>query len=221
MSVRIVLADDHPIVRNGVRACLGKDREMEIIAEARDGLDAVRVARQQRPDLVLMDVSMPGLNGIEATRRITAEQPGVKVLCLSMHANEKFVTAALDAGASGYLLKDRTVDELVDAVRTVMAGQTYFCRVVARAVQGARAAGADAVAAATHSPLTQREREVLQLIAEGLTNKDIAVRLHVSVKTVSAHRQNIMDKLGIHNVAGLTRYAIAQGLTFVEAGRPR
>jgi DNA-binding NarL/FixJ family response regulator len=216
MSVRILLADDHGIVRDGIRISLENHSDLEVVAEVDDGFKAVEAVRRIKPDLVVMDVSMPGMNGIEATRQITAEDPAAKVLCLSMHMNRRFMTAALEAGAAGYLLKDRALEELVEAIRTVMAGRVYLCQMVASTVAEARVAGVVEPRPLNSPTLTAREREVLQLVAEGLSGRQIAMKLHVSLKTISAHRQHIMDKLGIHNAAGLTRYAIEHGLTSVD-----
>ncbi|NIM02504.1 MAG: response regulator [Acidobacteria bacterium] len=208
MSVRIALADDHAILLDGVRSALEK-AGLRVIGTVRDGRDAVNLAREQRPDVILMDVSMPGMNGIEATRRITKGTPDVRVLCLSMHDELQFVTAALDAGASGYVLKEQGVQELVEAIRAVMKGHTYLGPGIRDKVSRANTGV---------SELTNREREVLQLVAEGYTNVEIATRLGVSAKTVSTHRQSVMDKLDIHNVAGLTRYAVRHGLASSEYG---
>jgi len=212
MALRIALADDHGIVLGGIRSAL-EQAGFRVIGEVRDGRDAVKLAREQSPDLVLMDISMPGMNGIEATRRIAAEAPRVKVLCLSMHAERQLVTAALEAGASGYLLKELPVVELLEAIRKVMSGQIYLCPGIGDKVAPADTAGTSEAGAWKCSTLTTREREILQLIAEGQSNVEIAARLHVSPKTVSTHRQSIMDKLNIHNAVGLTRYAIRHGLT--------
>jgi DNA-binding NarL/FixJ family response regulator len=216
MSVRILLADDHGIVRDGIRISLENHSDLEVVAEVDDGFKAVEAVRRIKPDLVVMDVSMPGMNGIEATRQITAEDPAAKVLCLSMHMNRRFMTAALEAGAAGYLLKDRALEELVEAIRTVMAGRVYLCQMVASTVAEARVAGVFEPRPLNSPTLTAREREVLQLVAEGLSGRQIASKLHVSLKTVSTHRQHIMDKLEIHNAAGLTKYAIEHGLTSVD-----
>ena len=184
--------------------------------EVRDGRDAVKLALEQSPDLVLMDMSMPGMIGIEATRRITMERPRVKVLCLSLHAEWHFVQAALDAGASGYLLKEMTVADLLKAIRTVMRGQIYLSPGIEDKIARAHPVAPSGARAWRGSALTCREREILQLIAEAFTNLEIAERLHVSSKTVSTHRQKIMDKLNIHNAVGLTKYAIRHGLTSAE-----
>lgn len=216
MGIRIVLADDHVIFLAGLRALLRAQPAMEVVGEARSGTDAVRVARDTGPDVVLMDVSMPGMNGVEATRQIVAGRPETRVLCLSMHADERFVAAVLQAGAAGYLHKDCDVQELVGAIRAVAAGRGYLSSSVAGLViRGYTAHGPD-TGSSTYSLLSDREREVLQLIAEGRPTKEIAARLHLSPKTVATHREHVMHKLEIHSVAGLTKYAVRHGLTTVE-----
>jgi DNA-binding NarL/FixJ family response regulator len=214
MAIRVVLADDHPIFRAGLRSVLATQADVEILAEVEDGLGAVEAAREKKPDVVVIDVSMPGMNGLEATRRITAEGPGVKVLCLSMHSDRRLVDAALRSGAHAYLLKECAREELVTAIRAVLAGQIYVSPGLADAVlTGYRAEGGERSALLL---LTSREREVLQLLAEGHTTRDIAARLHVSVKTVGTHREHLMQKLGIHTLSGLTKFAIREGLTSSE-----
>lgn len=212
MNIGIVLADDHVMFMSGLRALLEKQRDLEVIAEVRDGREAVKVAREKKPDLVIMDVSMPGMNGIEATRQITGELAGVKILCLSMHANEQFVGDAFEGGASGYLLKESAFEEMLTAIRAVMANQRYLSPAVAGPViEGYRALRSGH--SSSLSRLTGREREVLQLVAEGRSTKDIAGRLHLSIKTIDTHRRRIMEKLSVHSIAGLTKYAIRYGLT--------
>ncbi len=214
MSVRIVLADDHIIVREGLRSLLNQQTDMEIVAEAVDGEEAVQIAGEHQPDVIVMDASMPNLNGIEATRRIRAQWPKVHVICLSMHSDSGFVSAMLKAGASGYLLKDCATEELVRAVHTVLAGQVYLSpgigRVIADQFKGDK--GPDGTPS-VFSILTDRERAVLQLLAEGFSTKEISERLKLSTKTVASHREHIMKKLGITSIAGLTKYAIQEGLT--------
>ena len=216
MSIRILLADDHEIVLNGLRALLEQQPSMEVIEEVKDGREAVQITFEQMPDLVVMDVAMPGMNGIEATRRITKKHPEVKVLCLSMHSDKRFVLAALEAGASGYLLKECALEELIRAIRIVEANRIYLSPAVAGVVVDAYKNVRAAPKTSALSLLTAREREVLQLLAEGYSTKDIADRLFVSVKTVSTHREHVMDKLDIHSIAGLTKYAIREGLTSAD-----
>lgn len=213
MSPRILLADDHGIVLDGIDAILAKEPEFEVIGKVTDGSQAVRLAREKVPDIVVMDATMPDVSGIEAARLITAERPAVKVLFLSMHTERGFVMAALEAGASGYVLKDGAKKELLHAIRTVMQGQVYLSPGVAGVVvEAARAKTGTGVSPAI-ALLTEREREVLQLLAQGETTKEIAHRLHLSVKTVGTHRQRLLDKLNVRSIAALTKLAIREGLT--------
>ena len=212
MPVRIVVADDHRIVREGLRHLLEKRTDFKVVAEASDGEAAVRLARELAPDLVIVDLSMPRLNGIEATRRIVAERPGARVLVLSMHSDRRFVIESLKAGAAGYLLKDSAFDELARAIEAVMARGAFLSPEITEMVVRDYVARAG-VGEAAFSVLSPREREVLQLMAEGVSTKAIASRLEVSVKTVESYRQQIMEKLDLHSVAELTKYAIREGLT--------
>jgi DNA-binding NarL/FixJ family response regulator len=212
MPLRLVLADDHPIFRAGVRSLLNTQPDIEIVAEAEDGADAVEAARQHKPDVVLIDVSMPGMNGLEATRRITAEARRIKLLCLSIHTDSRFVKAAFRSGARGYLLKECALDDLVAAIHAVTAGQIYVSRGLADAVME----GFGAAESSVLDSLTPREREVLQLLAEGHPAAAIASRLKVSIKTVGTHREHLMQKLGTHSLAGLTKFAIREGVTLLE-----
>ena len=213
MNIRVVLADDHVIVRDGLRSLLEQQSNIKIVAEAADGLEAVKVADETRPDVVIMDASMPTLNGMEATRRIRAQRPEVRVMCLSMHCESRFVSAMLEAGASAYLLKDCASEELVRAIHTVLAGQIYLSPGIGQVVADHFKTGGDAAGTSAFSILTEKERAVLQLLAEGHTTREIGERLTLSAKTVATHREHIMEKLGIRSIAGLTRYAIQQGLT--------
>lgn len=220
MSIRVLLADDHGLFREGLRALLEQQIDIEVVAEVNDGRAAVKAALKCMPDVAVMDVSMPGMNGVEATRQIKTAQRGTKVICLSMHADAPFVTAALEAGASGYLLKECALAELVRAIHAVRANQSYLSPVITELIvlgYTTRRAGGEAPAT---GPLTRREREILQLIAEGHGTRDIAGRLCVSVKTVGTHREHLMDKLNIHSIAGLTKYAIRTGVTTVDEDRP-
>jgi DNA-binding NarL/FixJ family response regulator len=214
MSLRLVLADDHPIFREGVRSLLCSQPGVEVVAEVEDGVAAVEAALTEKPDVVVIDVSMPGMNGLDATLRIRAEAPEVKVLCLSMHSDRRFVDAALRSGARGYLLKECALEELVSAVHAVVAGQIYVSPRLGDAVlAGYRAEGS---ALSALDVLTPREREVLQLLSEGHSAQEIAARLYVSVKTVGTHREHLMQKLGTRSLAGLTKFAIREGLTSSE-----
>ncbi len=214
MSLRILIADDHKIVRDGLKSLLGTLAGLAVVGEAEDGHQALRLARELEPDLVIMDVTMAGLNGVEATRQLTALLPGVKVIALSMHSDPRYVVGMLKAGASGYLIKDCAFEELAKAVEAVMAGRTYLCPEVAEVV----VKGFINVLERSPDPdqsevLTPREREVLQMLAEGASARAIAERLHVSVKTVEAHRRNIMQKLGLHSLPELTKFALREGIT--------
>ena len=215
MSIKVLLADDHRIMREALRSIIEKESDMKVVGEAADGRTAVRLSRELFPDVVIMDITMPELNGVEATNQILSEDPSVKVLALSMHSDEHFVAGMLKAGGSGYLLKDCAGEELVQAIRSVISGKDYLSPKIAGIVIESyrRALPKDKPSKAPE--LTAREREVLQLVAEDETSKRIAGQLYVSKKTIDAHRLKIMDKLGIDNVAGLTKYAIQKGITFL------
>ncbi len=212
MAIRILLADDHKIVRQGLRTLLQKEPDMEVVAEAEDGRASLKLAQELAPHVVIMDVGMPDLNGIEATRQVLAESPNIKVIALSMHSDRRFVVNMLKAGASGYLLKDSAFEELASAIRAVMTNKTYLSPGVSDVVIKDYIAGPKPDNSA-FSVLTAREREVLQLMAEGRSTKQIADRLIVSIKTIETHRQQIMSKLDMHSVAELTKYAIREGLS--------
>jgi DNA-binding NarL/FixJ family response regulator len=216
MTIRILIADDHQIVRQGLRNLLEKEPDMRVVAEADDGRATVRMVREISPDVVIMDVAMPDLNGIEATRQIVAEFPKIKVIALSMYADQRFVLNMLKAGASGYLLKDCAFEELTRAIRLVMSHKTYLSSGVTDIVVKDYTSGNNSGQPSVFSTLSPREREVLQLMAEGKSTSQIADLLHVSVKTIETHRQQVMHKLNIHSVAELTKYALREGLTFLE-----
>lgn len=207
-KIRILLADDHSVVRQGFRLILNAEKDMEVIGEASTGREAVEKAEDLKPDIVVMDVAMPELNGIEATRRINQNQPRTRVLALSMHKDSVYVREILRAGARGYLLKDAIDSDLVNAVRHVAGGAGYISPAVADAVlDDYRKHVTDPI-----DLLSSREREVLQLIAEGKTNKDVATMLNLSVHTVDAHRGRIMEKLNLHSTGELVRFAMRNGL---------
>ena len=216
MSIKILLADDHKITRQGLRSLLEDQPDMEVVAEAEQGRAAARLAEELKPDVIIMDVSMPDLNGIEATKQVLDGAPNIKIIALSMHSDTLFVSEMLKGGASGYMLKDCAFEELARAIREVVDGRTYLSPSISGVVvddylhrlSKAEAPGSDA--------LTDREREVLQLIAEGKSTKQIALKLHVSVKTIETHRRQIMNKLNIHSVAELTKYAVRKGLTSLD-----
>ncbi len=213
MPVSILVADDHKIFREGLRALIDRQKGMRVVAEAEDGRRAVRLAEELAPDVVVMDVSMPQLNGFEATRQIVERVSGVRVLALSMHSEEHYVGEMLSAGASGYLLKDCAFEELADAIETVMSGRVYLSPdITARVVEDyVRQYGAPS--SASPSRLTGREREVVQLLAEGRAVKEIADLLNLSAKTVETHKSRIMKKLSLASIAELTKWAIRAGLT--------
>jgi DNA-binding NarL/FixJ family response regulator len=216
MGYRILLADDHKILLDGLRSLLEAEPDMEVVGQMCDGGEAVDAARRLRPDLVVVDIAMAGMNGIEATRRIKAHDATIKVLCLSMSAASMHVEAMLQAGVSGYLLKEDAAEDFVQAVRAVMGGGSFFStRVASSLADLVRGAGSSADTSAFEQ-LTSREREVLQLLAEGLSSREIAERLFISVRTVGSHRESVKQKLDIHTVAGLTRYAIRKGLSALE-----
>jgi DNA-binding NarL/FixJ family response regulator len=214
MSIRIILTDDHQIVRDGLRSLIGKEDDMEVVAEAADGRTAVRLAIELSPHVILMDIAMPGMNGIEATRQITAAAPQIKVIALSMHADKRYIMEMLKAGASGYLLKDSSAfEELACAIRTALDNKTYLSPSVSEIVISDYVQQLKKSDGSVFSVLSVREREALQLLAEGNSTAQIANRLHLSVKTIETYRQHIMEKLNIRSVAELTKYAIREGLT--------
>jgi len=213
MPIRILLADDHTVVRDGLRALLEKQPDLAVVAEAADGRDSVRLAEEHAPDVVIMDIAMPNMNGIEATRRIAASCPKTAVVILSMHQDESYVLRSLKAGAKGYLLKDSLRSDVIDAIRSVAQGRSFLTRKVSRMLQEdyvrqLERRGLDD----SYDLLTDREREVLQLIAEGRTNKEAAGILNVSLTTVETHRTHILQKLGLHSVPELILYAVRKGI---------
>ena len=215
MKTRILLVDDHKILRDGICSLVKGYNDMQVVGEAADGRTAIRLVKELSPDVVIMDISMPDLNGIDATRKITADYPKVKVIALSMHYDRQFVSEIFRAGASGYLIKDSAFDELEHAVRVVMDGKTYINPQIASLVVESLVTQLPSASHKAFSLLTEREREVLQLISEGKSTKQIAAELSVSAKTVESHRRQVMGKLNIRNVAELTKYAIREGLTSV------
>jgi len=216
MSIKIILADDHAVLRHGLSKSFQTEKDMEVIAQAKDGRQTVELAKELIPDVVIMDIGMPDLNGIEATRQITQERPKVKVIALSMHSSKNFIIEMFKAGASGYLLKDCEFDELVNAIRVVIDNKTYISPAISDVVVENYMRQFPENKDSAFSILSKREREVLQLLTEGKTTKQIAKRLHISAKTVEVHRLNIMSKLKIDSIAQLTKYAIQEGLTQPE-----
>lgn len=216
MSITVLLADDHHIVRQGIRSLLEKAQDISVVGEAVDGRETVALAKQLNPDVVVMDISMPNMNGMEATRQICLEDPTIKVIALSVHSDDPFVSGMLMAGASGYLLKDCVLDELVEAIRTVAHDRLYLSsRITRNVVQEYRQMKSREWDSVFNS-LTAREREVLQLIAEGKSTKEVGQVLFVSEKTVATHKQHIMEKLGKSRIADLVKIAIREGLIHLE-----
>jgi DNA-binding NarL/FixJ family response regulator len=214
-AVRILLADDHALVRAGIRSLIEGIDGLEIVAEASNGREAVELAAQHRPDVVVMDISMSEMNGIEAGAQIRAAVPGTKVLILSMHVSEEFVQRAVGSGVSGYLVKDSVPMELRMAIEAVVRGEIYLSPRISRHVVGMRRP-ASADTGRSLDALTARQREVLQMIAEGKATKEMAFLMKVSVKTIESHRAAVMDKLGIHDLAGLVIYAVRRGLVSID-----
>jgi DNA-binding NarL/FixJ family response regulator len=213
MPLNILLADDHAIVRAGLRALMEQEEDLTVVAEAGTGVRALELARELRPEVIVMDITMPDMNGIDATRLITRELPQVRVLALSMESDRRFVVEALRAGASGYLLKDALFAELATAVRSVAADQTYLGARISEIIIKDYLQRIPTDADASSEMLTPHEREVLQLIADGMNSKEIAYAFDVSVKTVENQRHTLMKKLGLYSIAKLTKYAVREGLT--------
>ena len=213
MTTKIIIADDHKIIREGLKALLEKEEKFEVVAEAQNGLATVRLAQKLKPDIVIMDIGMPDMNGIEATREIVSANKNIKVVALSMHSDRRFVLQMLQAGASGYLLKESAFEELVMSLEAVASGQQYLSPKVTDVVIKEYLHSTGKNEGTVFKMLSAREREVLQLLAEGKSTKQIAAALNVSVKTVETHRQQVMEKLDIHSIAELTKYAIQEGIT--------
>ena len=218
-KIKILIADDHKILRQGIRSLLAPQPDFEVIGETADGPETLKETFKLKPDVVLMDIGMPNLNGFEATRQIKKKLPEVKVLILTMYQDDEYVLQALQSGASGYVLKDVAVEELVTAIRAVNNEQYYLSPSISRTVIDAYLRKTEKGGKEPSELLTAREREIVQLIAEGHTNKEIAAKLYISVKTVDAHRSHIMEKLDIHDVALLVKYAIRKGITDLHTKR--
>jgi DNA-binding NarL/FixJ family response regulator len=219
-KITVLLADDHIVVRQGLRALLLAEEDIEIVGEADNGREAVQLVKKFLPDVVVMDIAMPVLNGLEATRQITRAVPSTKVLVLSSYSDDEYVQQLTEAGAAGYLVKQTAANELLKAIREAHRGNAYFSPAIAKRLRDHcrnALAGGQPLRRRTDY-LTAREAEVLQLIAEGRANKQIAAELCISIKTVEKHRQQVMNKLGIHDVAGLTRHAIAKGIIETNSG---
>jgi two-component system response regulator NreC len=212
MAIRLIIADDHQLMRDGLKALLAADTNIQVVGEASSGTETVDLVGKLSPHIIVMDVAMPDLNGIEATRRIKRLNPNAKILGLSAHADYRFVIEMLKAGASGYLLKHTAYEELTRAIEAIMNGKKYLSPDITGVVVDTHLSP-NAAANSAFAVLTEREREVLQLLSEGLATKEIASQLRVSVKTVETHRRNIMEKLNLHSVAELTKYALREGIT--------
>jgi two-component system response regulator NreC len=213
--MKILLVDDHKMMRDGLRAILEKEGLM-VVGEAASGREGVALAQSLRPEIVVMDISMPDLNGVDATRRLLAEMPRIKIIALSMNSDRRYVMAMFKAGAVGYLLKNSASEELIHAVHAVEGDLTYVSPSIASILVGTYIEGVTGLPEKAVKALSPREREVLQLLAEGQTSKDIANHLQIAVPTVETHRRQIMDKLNLRTIAGLTKYAIREGLTTLE-----
>lgn len=216
MGIRVLLADDHTIMREGLKFLLEQAADMEVVAQAANGLEALQLIEECRPDVVVMDLTMPKMGGIEATGRIVAAHPEIKVLALSMIQDKRSVVECMKAGASGYLLKDCAGKELLGAIRRVAAGEFYLCAKATELVISEATHHGNESRLLDSSSLTQREQEVLQMVADGNCTKEIAFALGVSGKTVDVHRSNIMKKLNLNNIVELTKYAIREGVTSIE-----
>lgn len=219
-KIKVLLADDHVVVRQGLRALLQGEQDIEIVGEADNGRQAIALVKKLMPDVVVMDIAMPVLNGLEATRQITRGSPGVRVLILSSYSDDEYVQQLTEAGAAGYLVKQTAANDLLKAIREAHRGNAYFSPSIAKRLRDqCREVYVSGQPVRRRTDyLTSREAEVLQLIAEGRANKQIAAELCISIKTVEKHRQQVMNKLGIHDVAGLTRHAIAKGIIETNAG---
>lgn len=214
MSIKILLADDHQLMREGLKSLIEKQPDMEVVGDVSNGREAIDLAHKLQPDVIVMDIHMPELNGIEATQQIIRDTPKIKILCLSMYSNRRLVADMLKAGATGYLLKESASSELVDAIRNISQGETYLCHKVARVfverfMNRQSQNGQEPM-------LSERESEILSLLAEGASTKEIALKIKMSSKTVDACRRQIMDKLKVQSIAELVKYAIREGLTTID-----
>jgi len=221
MAIKIVVVDDHKITRDGLCALIGKHPGMEVVGESGDGRSAVKLAGNLKPDVVVMDICMPDLNGVDATRQIIQQCPGMKIIALTMYSDKRYVEGMLKAGVSGYLLKDCAFDELAKAIVAVAAGQSYISSQIAHIIMKDYARVLKNSGMSSTEVLTPREREVLQLIAEGLSSDQIASRLFLSIKTVSTHRRKIMEKLKFDNLAELIKFALREGMTSLDIRIPQ
>ncbi len=217
MTIKIIIADDHRIIHDGLKPLLDSQHDIEVVALAYTGRKAVELTEELKPDLVIMDISMPDLNGVEATIKIVSQSPEVKIIALSMNSDRQYIKSMLKAGVSAYLTKDCSLDELVDAIRIVATGKKYLSPEISSIVIDESLAHSSRKGSSASSELTLREREVLQLLAEGKSVNEIAAKLSLSIKTVHTHRKHIMEKLDLHSIANLTKYAIIEGLTSLDS----
>jgi len=210
-QIKVLLVEDHTIVRKGLRSLLDSQPDIEVVDEAEDGQEAIYKSGQLRPDVVVMDITMPVLNGLEATRQIKQQNPQIKVVVLTVHSTEEHIFQILRAGASGYVVKQGAVNELIQAIQAAYRGDTFLSSSISQQVVDEYGQRPEAIDD-RYEQLTRREREVLQMVAEGRTNREIAGLLHITIKTVEAHRSNLMNKLGLYSIAELTRYALRKGI---------
>ena len=215
-KIKVLVADDHTILRQGIKALLDNQEGIEVVGEAKDGREAIKVIEELLPDVIMMDIAMPGLNGLEATRRIKKKFPKMKVLVLTMYANEEYIFQILNAGANGYLVKETAFQDLISAIKAVYRGESFMSPSISKKVVNGYIQQARGDKKKSCEVLTHREREVLQLIAEGNSSKKIAEALFISPKTVETHRTHLMDKLNIHNRSGLIKYAIRKGMVDID-----
>ena len=214
--IKILLADDHKLLTDGLRTILEKHRDVEVVGLAKDGQEAFDLAMQYRPDIILLDISMPGLNGLDAARKILRDLAATKIIMLSMHGDLRYIQESLRIGAKGYILKESAVEELIQAIRDVKKGELFFSKSVRNQVLAEYVKSVRQGDKSTKPVLSIREREILQLLAEGKSTKDAAGILNISIKTAESHRKQVMDKLGLHSIAELTKYAIREGLTQLD-----
>jgi DNA-binding NarL/FixJ family response regulator len=215
-KITVLVAEDHTIVRKGICSLLEAKAEIEVVGEAEDGREAVEKVETLRPDVVLMDITMPRLNGLEATRQIKRLYPQVKILALTMYTNEEYIQQILQAGASGYVVKQAAPAELISAIQAVYRGDSFLSPSISKTLIDEYLKHADQTVPVEQTKLTDREREVLQLLAEGNSNRDIAQKLNISIKTAGVHRTNLMEKLGMHNLTDLVKYALRKGIIRLE-----
>lgn len=217
MSIKILIVDDHQIMREGLCSMIEQEPGFTVVGDASNGREALELIGENQPDVVIMDINMPDMNGTEATRQVTKEYPNTRIVALSMHSDKYFVTEMLKAGASGYLLKDCSKSEIVEAIKTVAADKSYLCPDITGIILEEYVQKSSDESESEIKRLTKKEREVLQLIAEGHTSKEIASVLHIATKTVETHRLNIMSKLELHSIAELTKFAIRHGITDLDS----